>query len=159
MSDLFEQKIKEHADDVFRNEPADGHRERFAAKLASQKKSERIIKMRKMIVYVAATAAVLTGVIFFTLSSQTHAENGDSLAEVQNYYAMLFDDKVSEIKVLREHVDDEDKTTVLNDIERMKVETDRTLQMTDEENIPFVVGLYSTKIEALEHIRDILFEL
>ena len=154
MSDLFEQKIREHANDVFRNEPADGHRERFVAKLASQKKSERIIKIRKMIIYVAA--AVLTGVVFFTQYPLTHTGNGDSLAEVQNYYSMLFDDKVSEIKVLLEHVDNEDKTVVLNDIESMKVETTRTLQMTDEENIPFIVGLYSSKIEALEHIQDIL---
>lgn len=155
MSDLFEQKIKEHTNDVFRNEPTNGHRERFAAKLASQKKSERIIKIRKMIIYVAAAAAVLTGVVFFTQSPQTHTGNGDSMVEVQNYYAMLFDDKVSEIKVLLENIDNEDKTIVLNDIERMKVETTRTLQMTDEDNIPFVVGLYSSKIEALEHIRDI----
>jgi flagellar basal body-associated protein FliL len=155
MNNLFEQKIKEHTNDVFRNEPADGHRERFAAKLASQKKSGRIIKIRKMIVYVAATAAVLAGVVFFTQSPQTHTGNEDSLAEVQNYYAMLFDDKVSEIKVLLEDIDNEDKTTVLNDIEKMKIETVRTLQMTDEESIPFVVGLYSSKIEALEHIQDI----
>lgn len=156
MSDLFEQKIKEHADDVFRNEPADGHRERFAAKLASQKKSERIIKIRKMIVYVAATAAVLTGMIFFIQSPQTHTENGDSLAEVQNHYAILFEDKISDVKDLLEQVDSQDKAAVLKDIEKMKTETTLTLQTTEEESIPFVVGLYSSKIEALEHIRCIL---
>lgn len=156
MSNLFERKIREYAGIILVHEPVSGHRERFAAKLALRKKTNRR-RIQMVILYVTATAAMLTGIVFFMQSLQPDAENGDSLSDVEQYYAMQFEDKVSEIEVLLEQeVAYEDRVAVLDDIEKMKTETARTLQRTDEGNIQFIVGLYSSKIEALEHIRDIL---
>lgn len=157
MSNLFERKIREYAGIILVHEPVSGHRERFASKLALRKKTNRMRRIQKVILCVTATAAMLTGIVFFMQSLQPDAENGDSLSDVEQYYAMQFEDKVSEIEVLLEQeVAYEDRVAVLDDIEKMKTETARTLQRTDEGNIQFIVGLYSSKIEALEHIRDIL---
>jgi len=155
MNNLFENKIKEHAGEIFGNEPVSGHRERFAEKLALQKKTNRV-PVRKIIIYAVSTAAILIGIVFFIQSPTTTTENGDTFTEVQNHYAILFEDKIADVKDLLEQIDSQDKIAVLKDIEKMKTETALTLQTTEEENIPFVVGLYSSKIEALEHIRCIL---
>ena len=155
MNDLLEKKIKIHADELFDSKPQSGHRERFVKKLAQQKKLSKRIPMRTIFGYVAV-AALLAGVVFFTQSPDPITENDDSLADVQNYYAMQLDHKVSEIQELLESVNPENKADILSDIEMMQSETDLILQTTEEENIPFVVGLYSSKMEALDHIQSIL---
>lgn len=154
MSDLLEKKIKTHADELLESRPQNGHRERFAEKLAKQKKGAAI-PLRKIFGYIAV-AALLAGVVFFIQSPDPITENGDSLTDVQNYYAMEMDHKVSEIKDRLEFIHIENKADILSDIETMQSETDLILQTTEEENIPFVVGLYSSKMEALDHILSIL---
>jgi hypothetical protein len=155
MNNRLENRIKQQAPDIFGSEPSTGHRERFAAKLQATDR-KRQVPFRIIISYLSA-AAVLAGVIYFAkdiILPETGTE--ESLYEVQAYYAMLLQDKISEIEPLLQNVDEEDRNTLIRDIETLQQEAEAYIQDSGENNIPFIVKVYSTKIEAIEHIQDIL---
>ncbi|MDR0348905.1 MAG: hypothetical protein LBH90_05360 [Tannerella sp.] len=152
----LEDKLKKHAGEIFKHEPAAGHRERFARKMALERKKNRISIRKTISIYAASAVAVLAGFILFTSAPPAANRQNDSYAEVQMYYAAQFENEISAVTDLLEQLNSEDKAAVLKDIEQMKTETARTLQTAGEANIPFVVNLYASKIKVLEHIRDIL---
>jgi len=155
----LENQIREHAETIFGNDPLEGHRERFAQKLqpAGVKKQ---IPIRRMVGYLSV-AAVLAGVILFSvhfLIPQQTVED-EPLSEVQNYYAMLLQDKIDEIEQLLPLVDEDERAYLLQDIVSMQQEAELTIQNSDEQNITFIVMTYSPKIESLQHIQDILIKI
>jgi hypothetical protein len=119
MKNMLENRIREHAGELFGSELPDGHRERFAEKLAVMKKKQKELSIgnpivgenkrsagkagksapfRKIYGWVAA-AAIFAGIVFFYQRQTQPAEiNGeDVLSEVQNYYIMQFEDEAATV--------------------------------------------------------------
>ncbi|MDR0795560.1 MAG: hypothetical protein LBE79_05815 [Tannerella sp.] len=154
MINKLENKIKKHAVDIFDGEPLTGHRERFAGKLqaAGEKKQ---VSIRRIISYVSV-AAVFAGAIFFIKDIIQPEMETESLSEVQSYYTMQLQDKIYRIEQLLTNLDEENRNTLIRDMETMQQEAEAYIQDSGENNIPFIVMVYSTKIEALEHIQNLL---
>ena len=173
MYSTLENKIKAHAEELFGSEPLEGHRERFAGKLfageplevhrerfagklvagGSNKKSP----VHKMIRYLSV-AAVFAGCILLLYHAlkPDYIQESESLSEVQNYYSMMLQEKVDDIELLLQQIDENDQAMLKKDIENMLVEADSDIRNAGEQNTEFVVMMYSSKIEALQHIHDML---
>jgi hypothetical protein len=201
----LENQIKEHAEEIFGNEPLTGHRDRFAAKLVaarekdeslsgqsiqpataarekdeslsgqrnqpiatnsvlsgqSNKSTQRNPKQRnqsRQIYRYLSIAAVFAGLVIFFhhIYNQGGTQEGESLSEVQNYYSMQLQDKIEDIEQLLQQVSEEDRPALLQDLENMLTEADAEIQSTGKKNPELIVMTYSFKIEALEHIHDML---
>ena len=155
MHNKLENKIREHAEEIFGSEPLEGHRDRFAGKLitAGNKKS---ISFRQIINY-TAVAAIFAGCIFFLHRTFTpHSMQDEPLSEVQNYYSMLLQDQIDAIEQLLQRVDIEDRSSLMTDIETVQKEADFSMENSDEKNPEYIARIYSSKIEALQHIHNIL---
>ena len=156
MHNILENKIREHAGEIFGSEPQDGHRERFAGMLSETCNNKKRISIRQIISY-AAIAAIFAGCVFFlyrTINQDFILD--DPLPEVQNYYAMQLQDKIDAIEQLLERVDENDRMSLMADIENLQKEAELSMANSDENNTAFVVMTYSSKIEALQHIYNIL---
>ena len=152
----LESKIKEHAGVIFGSEPAEGHRDRFAGKLAAINPPKQL-PIRKIIRYLSV-AAVFTGCVFLAQHMLTNdrMEETESLAEVQNYYATKLQEKIDAIEQILPQVDENDRASLKQDMEDLQQEAAFNIQNSDEKNTAFVVMTYSSKIEALEHIYAML---
>jgi hypothetical protein len=153
MNNILEDKIREHAEEIFGREPTQGHRDRFAGKL-----NPTGIKIRitiPQIISYAAVAAVFAFALYQTFKTEVIQES-EPVAEVQNYYSMLLRDKIEAIEQLLPQVDEEDRASLMEDIENLQKEADFSMENSNENNTAFVVMTYSSKIEALQHIRQIL---
>jgi len=156
MNNNLENKIKEHAEAIFGGEPLQGHRDRFAEKLETVNRKRRI-PLRKIYSYISI-AAVFAGFIillhhfYFNESIQ----ESESLSEVQNYYSMLLQDQIDSIEQLLQQVNEDDRPGLRNDIENLLKDADFEIQSSGKNNAEFIVMTYSTKIEVLQHIHDIL---
>ena len=156
MNNLLENKIREHAEELFGGEPFKGHRERFTDRLDAVNR-KKMIPVYKIISYISI-AAVFAGCVFLlqrTLKLDDTYE-GESLAEVQNYYSMQLQEKIESIEQLLQKVDEEERSNLMHDIESIQKEADFSIQDSDEKNTAFIVMTYSSKIEALQHIHNIL---
>jgi uridine kinase len=80
----------------------------------------------------------------------------DDLSEVQTYYSMLLQDKINDIEQLLPQIDEQDRAALLHDIETMQQEADAMIQDSDDKYIDLIVTTYSSKIESLQHIQNIL---
>jgi hypothetical protein len=120
-------------------------------------KAGKTIPFRKVYGWIAA-AAIFAGIVFFYQWTAQPAEiNGeDVLSEVQNYYIMQFEDEAATVEQLLQNVDENDRNAVLKDIESMREEAAQSIQSPEEETLSWIVNTYSFKIEALQHIRNIL---
>ena len=155
MNNLLENKIREHAEELFGSEPIKGHRDRFADRLDAVHRTKRI-SIYKIITYISV-AAVFAGCVFLlhrTLKPDNY--EGESLAEVQNYFSMQLQEKIEAIEQLLQKVDEEERSNLIRDIDNMQKEADFIIQDSDEKNTAFIVMTYSAKIEALQHIHNIL---
>ena len=171
MSDMLENKIKEHAEELFGSEPLEGHRERFAGKWDTAEhletrrerfagaggKQKRVIQLG---IRYLSIAAVFVGCVLLLYNALTpHAiQENESLSEVQNYYSMLLQDKIDDIEKLLQQIDESEQTVLMQDIENMLLETDDVIRNSDEQNTEFVVMTYASKMEALQHIHDMLVD-
>jgi hypothetical protein len=159
MNNLLENKIREHAEEIFGSEPLKGHRDRFADRLGIVKRQKRI-PIYRIMTYVSV-AAVFAGCVFFV----HRAFKTDSmldiepLYEVQNFYSMQLQEKIEGIEQLLQQVDEEDRIALKKDIESLQEEAEFLIQDTDEKNTAFIVMTYSTKIEALQHIHNLLTDI
>jgi hypothetical protein len=146
---MLEQKIRDHAGEIFGNEPADGHRERFAGKLAARKKGKRIA-WKKFAGYVAA-AAILTGLLIAS-PWRTPPDDGqeESPQEVRNYYALQLEHEADGIRQLLQKMDAVEREKIRKDIASIQEEP------VQEEDIALIVRVYYLKIEALQHIHQVL---
>jgi len=155
MHNILENKIRKHAEEIFGSEPLEGHRDRFAGKLDAIASKKRF-SIRQIISY-AAIAAVFAGCVFFLHRTSKHDFIFDEpLPEVQNYYAMLLQDQIDAIEQLIQQVDEQDRVSLIEDIENLQKEADLSVAESDENNTTFIVMTYSSKIEALQHIHNIL---
>ena len=156
MHNTLENNIKKHAEELFGSEPLKGHRERFAGKLVAGTCKKRS-SVHKLIRYLSV-AAVFVGCLFLLYHAlkPDYVQENESLSEVQNYYSMLLQEKVDDIELLLQQIDENDQVILKKDIENMIVEADSDIRNSDEQNTEFVVMTYSSKIEALQHIHDML---
>jgi DNA-binding transcriptional MerR regulator len=156
MNNLLENKIREHAGEIFDVEPLNGHRDRFADRLDAVRRAKRI-HIYKIFSYISV-AAVFAGCVFLlhrTLKNDD-SYNGESLAEVQAYYSMQLQEKIEGIEQLLQQIDEEDRISLMKDIETLQEDADLNIQLSSESNPEFIVMTYSSKIEALQHIHNIL---
>ncbi len=156
MNDLLEDKIREHADELFGSEPLKGHRDRFADRLDVANRTRRI-RFYKIISYISV-AAVFAGCVFLlqrTLKQDSFLEE-ESWYEVQNYYSMQLQEKIDDIEQLLPFVDEEDRISLVRDMETLQKEADLNMLESDEKNTTLIVMTYSSKIEAMQHIHNIL---
>jgi hypothetical protein len=155
MDNRLEKKIREHGAEIFGSEPMQGHRDRFIEKLQVSVDRKKHIPIRRIIGYLAV-AAVFASCIFFVrdiFSSNNGVE--DDLSEVHTYYSMLLQDKINAIEQLLPQIDEQDRATLMHDIETMKQEADAIIQASDDKYIDLIVTTYSSKIESLQHIQNI----
>ena len=156
MNHLLENKIKEHAAEIFGSEPIKGHRDRFADKLQTAG-GKKQIPVRNIIVYLSV-AAVFAGIILFSryILNPAFEVESEPLYEVYNYYDMQLQDKIYKIEQLLPQVDENDRARLLEDIVNLQKDAVSSIQNSDEKNIAFIVKTYSSKIESLQHIYNIL---
>jgi len=156
MNSLLENKIRENAEELFGGEPLAGHRDRFAGKLVAARKKRRI-RLQKIIGYISI-AAVFTGcILMLNRSFKTeNLQDSEPLSEVQSYYSMLLQEQIDVIGQLLEHINENDRAGLMNDIADIQKEADMEIQVSDEKNIEFIVMTYSSKIEALQFIQTLL---
>ena len=156
MHSILENKIRKNAGEIFGSEPLKGHRDRFAGKLDEASSNKKRISIRQIINY-ATIAAIFAGCIFLlhrTLPSNSLQD--EPLSEVQHYYSMLLRDKIDAIEQLLQQIDANDRVSLMEDIENLQKEAEFNLESSGENNTAFVVLTYSSKIEALQHIHNIL---
>jgi spore coat protein CotH len=175
MNNDLEKIIGEHADELFGGEPLTGHRERFVARLDAVGSEKRISKLedsqewpnkpvafnkkpiRRMYGYLSA-AAIFIGIVILLhqrLHQESIAESGP-LSEVQNYYSMQLRDKIDDIEQLLTQLDENDRSGLMSDIENMLREADSEIWTSGEKNTELIVMTYSSKMEALQHIHNLL---
>jgi len=158
MNSLLENKIREQAEEIFGSEPPRGHRERFANKLAASKRKKRITIYR--IIGYVSIAAVFAGCVFLLnrAHQQDYLQENEPLAEVQNYYASLLQEKADDIEQLLQKINENDRAGLITDIENLQKEADEEIQLASVKNVEFIVLTYSAKIEALQHLQTLLAE-
>lgn len=155
-----ENKIRENVNQIFDSQPAEGHRERFAKKLLSQKKNKRNARIINFGYAASIAAAIIVALIIFKPEfSDSETENISwediRIVEVQRYYAKLLDNEINTTKELLQNIDETERSNVLSDIEMMK--TDNNIipnKMTDEEKAAVIVSVYSRKIESLQNLQN-----
>jgi len=177
LDDKLEEKIKEHAGEIFGQEinlPV-GHRERFEQRLLEQKRIEasveilgdcanetvvsrrqgKAIPLRKIFVAVITIAAIFAGIIITRDTSSTDTQSPE-LAEVSNYYSLLLEEQIDITKQLIQSIDEEGhRDALLENIERINTPVP-DVQMPDDEYIILIANIYANKIESLQDLQNII---
>ncbi|MDR0758346.1 MAG: hypothetical protein LBF85_10955 [Tannerella sp.] len=154
MNDMLEKKIREHATTVFGGEIKAGHRERFAGKLAA-KRNRRMATVRSITACTSVAAAIIVAV-FLLKPFIRPVDNRDDepFDDVRNYYNMLLENEIESAEQLLLSVDNRYREEILQDIEFIR--TEASFPENGEQNEILLVNIYSSKIEALQHIQNIL---
>lgn len=148
-------------DDV---EPADGHMERFAARLNAQKKQPKR-PIRILVTAITGIAAAILITLMLVPVGQTTDNSctlSPELAEVSSYYATKLELEIDKIQQLAAYIDDETKTELLSDIMTMREESSEFLhqicasQMDEADSIPIIIKHYQSQIDALQSTVSIL---
>ncbi len=183
--DKFENKLKEHAGELFGQDGAlpAGHRQRFEGRLRKLlekqdhffkdeevaesveqtenakevRLSGKSISLKKWLITVVAAAAILAGFVFL-LNPFTEEQQDSELADVRNYYNMKLEEQVDVTKQLIRHVDQPHQEVLLANVEYIENEPIPDLQVPDDEYIVFVASVYASKIETLQNIQEIIRE-
>jgi hypothetical protein len=156
MNDMLEKKIGEHADAVFAAAPPAGHRERFAAKLAARRERGRRAVLRRICGYAAVAAAFVAAVFLANRFAGREDGGGEEpFDDVRNYYVMLLEEEVESTRPLLQRVDSRSREELVRDIESICAEH-AAFRDGGERNEALLVNVYSSKIEAVQHIRSIL---
>ncbi|MDR1602810.1 MAG: hypothetical protein LBS42_10340 [Tannerella sp.] len=154
MNDMLENKIRTHAETIFGCELKAGHRERFAGKLAA-KRNRRPVPVRIITVCTTAAAAIAAAVFLLTTFVRPVDDRDDeSFDDVRNYYNMLLEDEIESTEQILLTIDNRYREEIRQDIEFIRSET--SFMESGEQNKVLLVNIYSSKIEALQHIRNIL---
>lgn len=174
-NDRLEDKIKTHADKIFVCEELDaGHRERFAKRLDAMRtnalqastdvhsedkttKTGRTILLRVIYTGIVA-AAVLVGAWLFLSPPEMNEPSvqGDSSADVRNYYAMLFENELETTKQMLHQTDCQNLDMMNDELQSIASDEMPDIQMPDDDKITIIVRVYSSKIAALQQIQTII---
>jgi len=155
---MLEKKLKQHADEIFGSELAEGHRERFVAKLAVQSKRTKPNIVRMIFVYTAAAAALIAAVFTAQRFMQpADVQEYEPIDDVRNYYSALLDSEFEQTWQQARSLDEPSREALYRDMIDLRAETG-TLDDVEDINSTLIVGVYTSKIETLRHIREIIDE-
>ncbi|MDR1984031.1 MAG: hypothetical protein LBQ28_04315 [Prevotellaceae bacterium] len=153
----IEKKIRENTNEIFGNEPSDGHRERFAEKLSIMQKPKRIF-LTPYLKYVAAAAIIVATLFVFkpeTAENDNTAYENTRIVEVERYYAMRLDEEIDVTKELLKNIDKQYSSEILGDIQLMRIDKGNLPNaLNDDRKAAIIVSVYSKKIESLKNIQN-----
>lgn len=120
-------------------------------------KSGKVISLVKWLATSAAVAAVVAALVF--LPDPSAANQPDSkLADIRNYYTMQLEEQVDATKQLIQRVDEVHREALLANIRQIENEPVPDVQITDDEYIVLIAGVYTHKIETLQNLQNIIKE-
>lgn len=162
--DKLKEYIKNNRSQFDDAEPTNGHMERFANRLGSQKKQPKRTVRILITTVTGIAAAILIGLMIWPISQpgDSTCQLPQELAEVSSYYSMQREQEIDKIQQLVAHTDEDTKNEVLADIMNMREESDSFLhqicssQMGESDSIPIVVKHYQSQIEALQSMVNLL---
>ena len=155
-------KLKEYTKNNRRQfddmEPADGHMERFAARLSAQKKQPKrpIRILVTAITGIAAAVLIMLMVLPLGQTDDNSCTLSPELVEVSSYYSIQLEQEFDRIQQLVAYTDEETKAELLSDIMAMREESDEFLHqicashMNEEDSIPIIIKHYQSQIDALQ---------
>jgi hypothetical protein len=111
--------------------------------------------VKKWLVAIAATAAVLAGIVFM-LNRPENKQHGTELADVRNYYNMQLEEQFEITRQLALNIDGAHRETLLAGIEQIENDPIPDVQAPDDEYIVLIVNVYEKKIETLRNIQNII---
>ena len=163
---LLENRIKENAEAIFGPdmELPDGHRQRFEQRLKAVRvglkedvagKSGKITSWKIGFITAVAVAATLIGFVFL-LNPFAKEQSSHALVEVQNYYNMLLEEQADVTRQLIRQVDETHRETLFANVDFIENESLPDVQITDDEYIILIASFYSTKIETLQNLQNII---
>lgn len=175
--DKFENRIKEHAEEIFGQdvEPLAGHRARFEQRLKGLKVQEpkelivktengsvnklvRVVLLKSWLTISTAVAAVVIGCLFL-LPSLTEEQQSPEVTEVRNYYTLQLEEQVDATMQLIQFVDEAHRTEFLTSVQQIENDPIPEVQITDDEYIVLISNVYANKIESLRNIQNLLKEI
>ncbi|MCL2042153.1 MAG: hypothetical protein FWG84_09000 [Bacteroidales bacterium] len=161
----LEQYIKENRSAFDNQEPADGHFERFAAKLG---KPRGLTFRTRRFWWVAAAvlAGMMIGTGFFVHYLNQASDNCPLSSEVETvceHYEEIMNQEIEHLKVLLENVEPAVRTKVLADVENMKSDTKELLKqfcdgVNDEQVLSVIKMNYEMKIKSIQFISSVVEE-
>jgi len=151
---MIEKTIKNNRGGIFGGSLPEGHRLRFEAKLeaAMQHNERRQNNVRRLIIWTAAAAACLALAIILNINDKGN-DDEEPFAEVHNYYSMLLEEETEATIQALDNMDDTDKSEVWQDIETLLGEP-IPFSEKGEQNTSLMIAAYSSKIEALQQIKN-----
>jgi len=163
---LLENRIKENAEAIFEPdmELPDGHRQRFEQRLETVRvgqgeetagKSDKIASWKIGFITTVVVAAALIGFVFL-LNPFAKEQNRNALADVRNYYNMQLEEQADATRNLILQVDETHRETLFANVDFIENEPLPDVQITDDEYIILIADFYSTKIETLQNIQNII---
>lgn len=156
--DKLKEYIKNNRSQFDDMEPTDGHMERFAARLNTQKKQPKR-PIRILVTAISGIAAAILIALMILPLGRTDDNScalSPELAEVSSYYAIQLELEIDKIQQLVAYTDEETKNELLSDIMVMREESDEFLHqicashMDEADSIPIIIKHYQSKIDALQ---------
>ncbi|MDL2251324.1 hypothetical protein LJC12_00560 [Odoribacter sp. OttesenSCG-928-J03] len=156
----LEDKIKNNRGGFDREVPEAGHMERFAQRLERSRRSRKIL-YRRYIMTIGSVAAILIMGLTLMFNLNTKQDDCTSpICEVKRYYYMQVLEEAEEIKDAYKNgnqlVNRELKRNINTIIEESDINRVQTENMTEEEEIAFIISYYNYKIESLRHIKSLI---
>ena len=162
----LEKKIKENAEAIFWPDMdlPDGHRQRFEQRLKAVrvgKKEETAgkpgkIASRKIGIIISVTAAAVLICFVFLFNPFVKEQNRYALADVRNYYIIQLEEQADATRQLIRQVDETHRETLFANVDFIENEPFPDVQITDDEYIILIASFYSTKIETLQNLQNII---
>lgn len=162
--DKLKEYIKNNRNQLDDMEPADGHLERFAARLNTHKKQPKRLVRILAAATLGAAAAILVTLLILPLNQtvDNKCSLSPELAEVSSYYAIQVEQEIDRIQQLVVYADGETRNELLADIMLMREESDKFLNqicdshMDESDSIPIIIRHYQSHIDALQTTANIL---
>ena len=115
----------------------------------------KAITRKKWLITTIAVAAVFIGFIFL-LNPFAAKQQGTTLADVRNYYSMLLEEEALTTLLLIQQVDEVNREILLANVDLIENDPLPEVQITDEDYIILIADFYTTKIESLQNMQDII---
>jgi len=113
------------------------------------------IRKKKWLVTTIAVAAVFIGFIFL-LNPFAAKQQSTTLTDVRNYYSMLLEEEALTTLLLIQQVDEVNREILLANVDLIENDPLPEVQITDEDYIILIADFYSTKIESLQNMQNII---